>query len=169
MYKQLSRIMPWTCRCIASAALLVANGITLADDKLQSPAIAFSQLTQTPLSSTTTDIGLTFFTDNFVSSRQPYVEYSNEILFYRLIHGKPASSFYQLTESNACGSVNGYDRDNLPVTFFLRYIADGKLWKIDEVHIAYWEDESMFPEKALCPRKFNSSASDQAVVPESSQ
>lgn len=169
MYKQLFRIMPWTCRCIASAALLVANGITLADDKLQSPAITFSQLTQTPLSSTTTDIGQTFFTENFVTSRQPYVEYSNEILFYRLIHGNPASSFYKLTGSTACGSVNGYDRDNLPVTFFLSYIVDGKLWKIDEVHIAYWEDESMFPEEALCPRQLSSTASDQAFGAASSQ
>ncbi len=66
------------------------------------------------------------------------------------------NSYYEKKTTGAgCLTVNGYDEDNLPLVFSIRYISNDDRWLIDEIHVVFVENEKDFSGSAKCPSEYS--------------
>lgn len=57
-------------------------------------------------------------------------------------------------DQSVCFLANGTASDQAPGSVSVQFVReDGKL-KANEIHYQYWQEESEFPEQALCPDQF---------------
>lgn len=59
--------------------------------------------------------------------------------------------FEKINKQEGCLTINGYDEENLPLIFSLKYISKNNQWLIDEIHVVFIENESDFSSSAKCP------------------
>lgn len=53
-----------------------------------------------------------------------------------------------------CLTINGYDEENSPLIFSLKYISRKDHWLIDNIHIVFIESEKDFSSSAKCPSEY---------------
>ncbi len=62
--------------------------------------------------------------------------------------------YESVSGKEGCLIINGYDEDESPVVFSLKYISDNGHWLIDEIHIVYVETDKAFSDVAICPSDY---------------
>ena len=64
-------------------------------------------------------------------------------------------SYYEkIKASNGCLTINGYDEENAPLIFSLKYILNNERWLISEIHVVFIESTSDFSKGARCPGEY---------------
>lgn len=66
-----------------------------------------------------------------------------------------ADSHYERVNSpNGCLTINGYDEENAPLIFSLKYISNNGHWLISEIHVVFIESTYDFSKDAKCPGEY---------------
>lgn len=60
------------------------------------------------------------------------------------------SHFQSIRNSQGCLSVNGFDKENMPINFRLRYLKS-QAWLIDSVQVRFVNNVAEFDKQAICP------------------
>jgi len=55
---------------------------------------------------------------------------------------------------DGCLTINGYDEENAPLIFSLKYISLDGRWLIDNIHVVFVENENEFSSSAKCPSEY---------------
>jgi len=64
-------------------------------------------------------------------------------------------SYYEKTNVlDGCLSVNGYDEENAPLIFSLKYTLSNGRWLISEIHVVFIESDNDFSKNAKCPSEY---------------
>ncbi len=77
----------------------------------------------------------------------------NQLLFPNYMHTQ-ASHFELVIATRGCLTVNGYDQENMPMTFNIEYRQAGGSWLIEEVDVLLVDHESEFSLVARCPSEY---------------
>ncbi|MEQ3694056.1 MAG: hypothetical protein ABNH16_03950 [Thalassolituus sp.] len=62
--------------------------------------------------------------------------------------------FEKINKQEGCLTINGYDEENSPLIFSLKYILSDNQWLIDEIHVVFVENKSDFSSSAKCPSDY---------------
>lgn len=62
--------------------------------------------------------------------------------------------FERIQGGQGCLTINGYDSENMPLTFNIEYAMENKKWLIEEIDILFVNDVTEFSETAKCPREY---------------
>lgn len=95
-----------------------------------------------------------FFSPSLLGSNyQISPDASSQLLFknYMIITD---SHYERANEHQGCLTVNGYDEENSPLTFSLKYISNDSRWLIDDIHVAYVKNAKDFASTARCPSEY---------------
>lgn len=57
----------------------------------------------------------------------------------------------KIKNGEGCLTINGYDEENLPIVFSLKYIFINDQWLIDGIHIIFIEHKDDFYTNVTCP------------------
>lgn len=57
-------------------------------------------------------------------------------------------------EQEGCLTINGYDEENAPLIFSLKYILNDGRWLIDNIHVVFVEHVKDFADSAKCPNEY---------------
>jgi hypothetical protein len=92
-----------------------------------------------------------FFSPSLLGKNyQTNQETINQLLFknYMVVED---SHHEQINEQKGCLTINGYDEENTPLIFSLKYILKNSRWLIDRIHVVFIDDVSDFVNSAKCP------------------
>jgi len=64
---------------------------------------------------------------------------------------KKSSNIEAITNNSGCLTINGYDLENMPISFNLKYIKSEPRWLIDEINVSFVNNKEDFSETAKCP------------------
>jgi hypothetical protein len=64
------------------------------------------------------------------------------------------SHYEKVIQGDGCLTINGYDEDNAPLIFSLKYIPNEGHWLIDGIHVVYIENTNDFASSAKCPSEY---------------
>ena len=64
------------------------------------------------------------------------------------------SYFEKISEQEGCLTINGYDEDNFPLIFSLKYALSNGNWLIDNIHVVFVESKSDFSNDVKCPSDY---------------
>jgi len=62
--------------------------------------------------------------------------------------------YEQIKFQNGCLTINGYDEENAPLIFSLKYILKNGNWLIDKIHVVFIESKNDFSQEAKCPKSY---------------
>ncbi len=65
-----------------------------------------------------------------------------------------ADHYEEIQSPNGCLTINGYDEENAPLIFSLKYISNEGGWLIDKIHIVFIENKNDFSKEAKCPDSY---------------
>lgn len=61
---------------------------------------------------------------------------------------------YQVIENTkGCLTINGFDKDNSPVSLYVEYTNENKKWLLSFVEIYYLDTPNQFMHKGVCPTR----------------
>jgi hypothetical protein len=60
--------------------------------------------------------------------------------------------FESIQNNQACLTVIGFDEKNEPTSISFQLLNEGGAWKLNLVHMIYYESSSEFPSNAVCPQ-----------------
>lgn len=64
------------------------------------------------------------------------------------------SHYEKMNEQEGCLTVNGYDEENSPLIFSLKYISSNGRWLIDKIHVLFVDNKKDFANSAKCPSEY---------------
>ena len=99
------------------------------------------------------EVAADFFSSEILKRSGEDDSYTEQLLFKAYMTTKD-SHFEKVNTEQGCLTINGYDEDNAPIIFSLKYIPNNESWLIDEIHIAYFDSEKDFTKSAKCPTDF---------------
>jgi len=65
-----------------------------------------------------------------------------------------ANHFERVNIKYGCLSINGYDEENAPLIFSLKYMLTNGQWLIDKIHVVFIENKKDFSTNAKCPESY---------------
>ncbi|WDE05202.1 hypothetical protein SG34_028570 [Thalassomonas viridans] len=87
------------------------------------------------------------------SSKASQAEIAGQLLFKQYM-ATQVNSFEVITDNSGCLTVNGYDSENMPLSFNLKYIHNQEKWLIDDINISFVNSEADFSTSAQCPGEY---------------
>jgi|GEM_PF-2233622 len=87
------------------------------------------------------------------NSKASHAEIAGQLLFKQYMVTQ-VNSFEVITDKSGCLTVNGYDSENTPWSFNLKYIHHKEKWLIDDITIFFVNSEADFSTSAKCPDKY---------------
>ncbi len=79
----------------------------------------------------------------------------SQLLFKDYMARREGNTIQSTRNEEVCLTVNGYDKDNLPITFHLGYALENSIWKINGIEVKFLESTEEFESQAKCPQKTN--------------
>lgn len=64
------------------------------------------------------------------------------------------SHYESANDLEGCLTINGYDEENFPLIFSLKYISRKGHWLIDNIHVVFVESKEDFSSSAKCPSEY---------------
>lgn len=102
------------------------------------------------------DVANEFFTRSLLGSTyQSNPDAVGQLLFKDYM-AKKHSHFEKIKNQEGCLTINGYDDQDAPLIFSLKYVSSNERWLIDKIHIVLIEDRSGFSKSAKCPSEYSS-------------
>jgi len=77
----------------------------------------------------------------------------NQLLFKNYMVNT-RSHYERINGQEGCLTINGYDEENSPLIFSLKYISNNSHWLIDKIHVVFVENEKGFANSAKCPSEY---------------
>ncbi len=97
-----------------------------------------------------------FFSDKLLSKlKLDSSEIIDQLLFKNYMI-KELNHFEIIGNDFNCLTINGYDTENMPISFNLKYIDSNERWLIDEINVLFVSEEVEFSKIAKCPSVYNS-------------
>ena len=62
--------------------------------------------------------------------------------------------YEKINSLDGCLTINGYDEENAPLIFSLKYILKNGHWLISEIHVVFIENTDDFSKDAKCPSEY---------------
>lgn len=64
------------------------------------------------------------------------------------------SHYEKIDDQEGCLTINGYDEENSPLIFSLKYVSGDNRWLIDKIHVVFVQNKSEFSIGAKCPSEY---------------
>ncbi len=100
------------------------------------------------------DVAKVYFTQSFLGD--DYVtnpDASSQLLFKN--HMNSVDKHYEkINHKNGCLTINGYDKEKVPLIFSLKYRENNGHWLIDQIHVVFIESINNFSKEAKCPESY---------------
>ena len=77
----------------------------------------------------------------------------SQLLFKNYMHSV-VNHHEEIKNNNGCLTINGYDKEKMPVTFSLKYKKNNGNWLIDKIHVVFIENPKDFSDIVQCPEAF---------------
>jgi len=135
---------------IIFALLLIGCGTTKQDTLLYSTFLDYKESTNT---ANIAEISSDFFSENLLNNEDLSKPGLVEQLLFKTYMIKYVNSLEVRMETSGCLVINGFDSDNMPISFKLKYIESEPRWKIDEINVYFVNSVSEFSKVAKCPYK----------------
>jgi hypothetical protein len=78
---------------------------------------------------------------------------SDQLLFKNYMT-KIDSHFEKINVQSGCLTINGYDEENAPLIFSLKYVSDNGVWLISKIHVVFVKSTNSFSKSAKCPSEY---------------
>jgi len=78
-----------------------------------------------------------------------------EQLLFKNYMAKQINNIEIIGDSFGCLTVNGYDLENMPMSFNLKYIEVEQRWLIDEINVLFANNEADLSKVPKCPSEYN--------------
>ncbi|GAA6170658.1 hypothetical protein NBRC116592_03280 [Colwellia sp. KU-HH00111] len=96
-----------------------------------------------------------FFSKNLLNQLNlNSLEVAEQLLFKGYM-AKKINNFEMILGTSGCLTINGFDSENMPISFNLKYIKSEQRWLIDEINVFFASDEADFSQTAKCPSEYN--------------
>lgn len=100
------------------------------------------------------EVASNFFSPSLLGSNfQDNPDAASQLLFKNYMLNTDGH-FEKINKQEGCLTINGYDEENLPLIFSLKYISNNNQWLIDEIHVVFVENKSDFSSSAKCPSDY---------------
>lgn len=100
------------------------------------------------------EVGGNFFTPSLLGKNyQTNPDATNQLLFKNNMVSTD-SHYEKISEQEGCLTINGYDEENAPLIFSLKYISTSGRWLIDKIHVVFVENVKGFVNSAKCPNEY---------------
>lgn len=100
------------------------------------------------------EVAINFFSPSLLGNNyQDNPDAASQLLFKNYMLNTD-SHFEKINNQEGCLTINGYDEENSPLIFSLKYVSNNNQWLIDEIHVVFVENESDFSSSARCPSDY---------------
>jgi len=89
-----------------------------------------------------------YFSENIIKKINK--KNSSQLLFAQYM-SREIDHFSEIDENIGCLTINGVDKSNNPIAFYLRYDLTEKQWLISGIDISFIDSKELYNKKALCP------------------
>lgn len=103
-----------------------------------------------------TEVSPKFFSEQLLSKLNLNSSEIIEQLLFKNYMAREVNHLETIGEGFSCLTVNGYDTEDMPISFNLKYIDSNHRWLIDEINVLFVSAEDKFSKVAKCPSVFNS-------------
>ena len=134
-------------------ALFIASCATLPNP----PSVLYQEFSQYENSTNRDNIievASNFFSPSLLGKNyQANPDALSQLLFKNYM-ASTESHFEKIDEQEGCLTINGYDEENYPLIFSLKYISHNNHWLIDKIHVVFVENKIDFSDRAKCPSDY---------------
>jgi coproporphyrinogen III oxidase-like Fe-S oxidoreductase len=95
-----------------------------------------------------------FFSSNLIKNLNVDESEITEQLLFKKYMFKQKSHFEKINEKVGCLSINGFDNENMPISFNIKYIAENEHWLIEEIGVLFVNSIADFTDSAKCPSEY---------------
>lgn len=75
----------------------------------------------------------------------------SQLLFKVYMNSEKQEIYQTVKDNSACLTINGYDKEKLPVSFNLAYLKINNSWLISKIAVVFHESDSEFENNGKCP------------------
>lgn len=134
------------------AALFVVSCVTT-----KPPDVLYTQFTAYSLEANENNINTIYsryFSPDLLSVEKAISPDVSRQLLFKDYMTRYFNHFENINGGHGCLTINGYDSENMPLTFNIEYTMENTKWLIEEIDILFVNDVTEFSETAKCPREY---------------
>src|SRR5690554_1318680 len=114
----------------------------------------FSPHENTASRDSTAERASNFFNPSLLGKNYQVLSDALSQLLFKNYMASTESHFEKIDEQEGCLTINGYDEENYPLIFSLKYISNNNHWLIDKIHVVFVENKIDFSDRAKCPSDY---------------